>query len=180
MSASAPMFESLGFFDFERPPSPSTTSKQPRNDQADDDFDMEAELAMMQEEETERRRRRLFDDPPPPMEEEEPDWEEDEAAMADAWADDAAGSTSVITQTVTRTTTATTLNITSAAMEGTESGQMTFGDSDIFDAPVASCKWSATCDVELTASFTAPIRHFPREHTHTCSCSAMQSPSSVG
>lgn len=177
MSASAPMFESLGFFDFESPPSPP---QEPRaqatgNAAADDDFDMEAELAMMQEEEAERCRRPMFDEPPPPMEEEEPDWDEDEAAMADAWANDVVGSSGIVTQTVTKTAGTASVNRTTVATKTTSIEQMTFGDSDIFDAPVASCEWAVGGQHQLMASFSASAERLPREHTESGTCSSMPS-----
>jgi hypothetical protein len=136
------MFEPLGFFDFESPPSPPT--KRTANVEMDDDFDMEAELAMMQEEEAETRKRPMFDEPPPPLEEEEPDWEEDEAAMADAWASDMAknelAGPKVSTQTIAKTTKISNGSSSTLLSRETET-MMKFGDSDIFDAPMlASCE----------------------------------------
>ena len=129
-SSTAPMFEALDdVFDFPPPSNP----QRPPSDNEGMDFDMDAEIAMMQEEE-ERDMKRRYGDSPPPNVEEEPDWEDD--------ADSGIESSTMGTKSKTITSMDQIQHNRDAENLGREGG---FGESDIFDFPIASCK----SDLEL-------------------------------
>ena len=132
MSSSALSFEALDdVFGFDSTP----PSRKPAQDDEDMDFDVDAEIAMMQEEE-ERTQQRRYDDSPPPHVEEEPDWDENMETMEIATV-----VKSVVTTTSSRYEGKTGYEgkaVTQTANGGAEDG---FGESDIFDFPIASCKF---------------------------------------
>lgn len=127
-SSTAPLFEAIDdVFDFAPPP----PARPPRVEDEEMDFDLDAEIAMMQEEE-ERAGRRVYDDSPPPNVEEEPDWDED--------MDSAMESTAIETESVSATTTTAGQRSTKTTASAVPASAGEFGESDIFNFPIASCK----------------------------------------
>lgn len=140
MSSSALSFEALDdVFGFD----PTPPSRKPAQDDEDMDFDVDAEIAMMQEEE-ERTQQRRYDDSPPPNVEEEPDWDEHMETMESA----------TVVQSVTTTFSRYEGKAaTQTAIGGTADR---FGESDIFDFPIASCKFASLAG--LIRSFSDTIQ----------------------
>ena len=138
MSSSTLSFEALDdVFGFD----PTPPLRKAVQEDEDMDFDVDAEIAMMQEEE-ERTRQRRYDDSPPPNVEEEPDWDENMEAVESA----------TLVKSVTTTFSRYEVKaVTQTANGGAEDG---FGESDIFDFPIASCKLSSLAGLIISLSDT--------------------------